>query len=216
MCGCFRNPIEPMKKGLSQILSKRLLLGAAIGWIACGGTEGTPNPVSAIIESQDYIISENGVLELTAGTLSVQSISLIGAEGNVLLLGPVTLDLLVPEQQLALCSEIPAGDYTGLHIELAPTADGAQTLDVDLELVATRESIRATTLLLITGNRDFPEGVRTIADGSALELRVLLRGMFFYLRPVSDAVEGHYAAGESEREFLTMNLVGAFDLRVSP
>jgi len=216
MCGCFRNPIEPVKKGVLRALTKSLLLSAAVGWISCGGNGSTASRISAIVESQDYIISENGVLELTAGTLSVQSISLVGAEGNVLLLGPVTLDLLVPEQQLELRSEIPAGDYTGLHIELAPTADGAQTLDVNLELVTTQESVRATTQLAMTGNVYFPEGARTIADGSALELRVLLRGMFFYLRPVSDAVEGHYVAGESERDFLTMNLVGAFDLRVSP
>ena len=44
----------------------------------------------------------------------------------------------------------------------------------------------------------------------------MLRGMFFYLAPLTDAVDGVYDAGEDDRDFLTMDLIGMFDLRVLP
>jgi hypothetical protein len=40
--------------------------------------------------------------------------------------------------------------------------------------------------------------------------------MFFYLYPLTDSVDGVYEAGEDARDFLTMDLLGMFDLRVSP
>ena len=40
--------------------------------------------------------------------------------------------------------------------------------------------------------------------------------MFFYLAPVTGAVDGLYEAGENERNSLTMDLIGMFDLRVLP
>ena len=142
--------------------------------------------------SQNEIVSENGALKLTRGALAIQSISLIGSDGNVPLVGPVTLDLAVHDQELPLQSVIPLGEYTGLRIELAPGAVGAETLDVDIELLTTEESVRATSRLIMSGDSNFPEGPRTVAEASEVELRVLLRGMFFYLSPISDAVNGHY------------------------
>ena len=68
----------------------------------------------------------------------------------------------------------------------------------------------------MNGNSDFPEGARTVTEDSEVELHLLLRGMFFYLAPISDAVDGHYEAGENHRDFLTMDLIGMFDLRVLP
>ena len=59
-------------------------------------------------------------------------------------------------------------------------------------------------------------GDTAVTEDSEVELHLLLRGMFFYLAPISDAVDGHYEAGENHRDFLTMDLIGMFDLRVLP
>ena len=74
------------------------------------------------------------------------------------LVGPVTLDLAVQDQGLPLQSAIPLGEYTGLRIELAPGAVGAETLDVDIELLTTEESVRATSGLIIEWQQQFPGG----------------------------------------------------------
>jgi hypothetical protein len=89
-------------------------------------------------------------------------------------------------------------------------------LDVELRSLGGTESIRATSQLTMTGETLFPEGPRTITDGARVALQVSLTGMFFYLSPISDAVDGIYEAGENQRDFLTMDLVGMFDLRVLP
>jgi hypothetical protein len=68
----------------------------------------------------------------------------------------------------------------------------------------------------MSGNNDFLEGPRTITEASEVELHILLRGMFFYLAPLTDAVDGVYDAGEDHRDFLTMDLIGMFGLRVLP
>lgn len=199
-----------------RTLRNVLLLGTVMSWIGCGQTAGTPALISATVESQDAITSEDGVLTLTAGTLSIESISLLSDAGAVPLVGAASIDLLLPEQELELLSSIPSGEYTGLRIALAPAGNGAQTLDVSVELAMAQEPIRATTAITVSGDVNFPEGARTIAQDSTLELQVRLQGMFFYLAPVSDAVDGLYEAGEGQRDFLTMNLLGMFDLRVRP
>ena len=102
------------------------------------------------------------------------------------------------------------------HIELAPSAAGAEMLDVQVRLVTTQEAVRATSKLTVSGESNFPEGPRTITQDSEVELHLLLQGMFFYLAPISDAVDGHYEAGENHRDFLTMDLIGMFDLRMLP
>jgi hypothetical protein len=168
------------------------------------------------IESHDNLVSETGVLELGAGLLSIASVALVSADGNVLLIGPLTIDLAVPQQELTLPAGIPPGEYTGLQIDLAPASDGAETLDTQIRAVMTEEWVRASSKLVMTGSIGFPEGPRTIEEGSAVELHILLRGMFFYLAPLNDAVDGHYEAGENHRDFITMNLVNMFDLRVLP
>jgi hypothetical protein len=193
-----------------------LLVSLALACATSTETAGDADSIALSIESQDNIVSEDGVLELTQGVLSIQSVSLIGADNNLPLIGPIAIDLAVPEHELRLRSDIPPGDYTGLQIELAPSANGTEMLDVQVRLETGEESIRATSRLMIIGNNDFPEGPRTIAVDSDIELHVLLRGMFFYLAPVSDAVDGHYEAGENHRDFLTMDLIGMFDLRVLP
>jgi len=82
---------------------------------------------------------------------------------------------------------------------------------------ATGQSVRVTSRLAMSGEPNFPEGARTIAKDSAVELRVSLQGMFFYLSPISDAVDGHYeVTQENGGNFLSMDLIGMFDLRVLP
>ena len=201
---------------LSPSIANLLLVSIALACAACGATSTDATPIALSIESQDNIASENGILELTEGMLSIRSVSLIGTDGNVPLIGPVSVDLAVPEQELELVASIPAGDYTGLHIELAPSAAGAEMLDVRIRLVTTQEAVRATSKLTMSGESNFPEGPRTITQDSDVELHLLLQGMFFYLAPISDAVDGHYEAGENHRDFLTMDLIGMFDLRRLP
>jgi hypothetical protein len=210
-----------MRRTPNPSVTTLLLVSLGLACTYCAGCAETssdegPNPLPLAIESQDNIVSETDVLELGAGLLSIESVALVGADGNVLLTGPLTVDLAVPQQELAPPASIPPGEYTGLQIDLAPAPDGAETLDVQVRAVMTEEWVRATSKLVMTGNIDFPEGPRTIAEGSAIELHILLRGMFFYLAPISDAVDGHYEAGENQRDFLTMNLVNMFDLRVLP
>jgi hypothetical protein len=217
--GCirpFRTPIRTMRRILIPSVTCALLVSVALACGTNGDSTGSADSIALSIESQDNIVSEDGVLELIAGTLSIQSVALIGAEGNVPLIGPVSIDLAVSEHELPLRSDIPPGSYTGLQIELAPSANGAEMLDVQVQLQTGQESTRATSQLMMSRNNDFPEGARTIAADSNVELHVLLRGMFFYLAPVSDAVDGHYEAGENHRDFLTMDLIGMFDLRVLP
>ena len=201
---------------LPPSIANLLLVSVALACAACGATSTDATPITLSIESQDNIVSENGTLELTEGLLSIRSVSLIGTDGNVPLIGPVSVDLAVADQELQLVASIPAGDYTGLHIELAPSAAGAEMLDVQVRLVTTQEAVLATSQLTMNGNSDFPEGARTVTEDSEVELHLLLRGMFFYLAPISDAVDGHYEAGENHRDFLTMDLIGMFDLRVLP
>lgn len=168
------------------------------------------------IESQDDIVSETGTLELTSGTLSIQSVALTGDGEAVPLIGPVTIDLSLVDQELRLVSPIPPGSYTGLRIELAPAAKGSETLDVRVQSVMGQESVRAISKLTMSGTNEFPEGPRAIDQASEVELHLSLRGMFFYLAPLADAVDGVYDAGENDRNFLTMDLIGMFDLRVLP
>lgn len=199
----------------SSHATRKLFLVAAIGFAGCSNAASAPAQITAIVESQDNIVSEDGVLALASGTLSVQSISLVGPREPVPLVGRVSLDLSAHSQRLALLSDVPAGEYTGLAIELAPPNEGAETLDVVVQSLGDQTSVRATSRLEMSGSVEFTEGVRAIADGSEVELRLFLRGMFFYLYPLSDAVDGRYVAGEPDRGFLTMDLVGLFDLRVS-
>jgi hypothetical protein len=201
---------------LPPSIANLLLVSVALACAACGATSTDATPITLSIESQDNIVSENGTLELTEGLLSIRSVSLIGTDGNVPLIGPVSVDLAVADQELQLVASIPSGDYTGLHIELAPSAAGAEMLDVQVRLVTTQEAVLATSQLTMNGNSDFPEGARTVTEDSEVELHLLLRGMFFYLAPISDAVDGHYEASENHRDFLTMDLIGMFDLRVLP
>jgi hypothetical protein len=192
-----------------------LIFGAMFLWSGCGKTTSTPVQIATVVESQDQIVSENLELKLTRGTLAIESISLIGSDGDVPLIGPVTLDLVIQAQDLPLQLEIPPRKYTGLRIELAPATDGAETMDVDIQSVATQEAVRATSRLTMSGEVGFPEGLRSIAEDSEVEFHVSLRGMFFYLSPIEDAVDGHYEVDEeSGGNFLTMNLVNMFDLRV--
>ena len=185
--------------------------------LACSGDSASQSELTAIsVESRDRIVSENGELELIDGTLAVRSISLVGADGNVPLFGPTVIDLAATEQQAPFIGPVPAGDYTGLAIELAPPDGGTQMLDVELQTLTGAEQVRAVSPLTLSGTTQFPQGARTIQEAAELELHVNLTGMFFYLSPVSDAVDGRYEAGEDQRGFLTMNLVGMFDLHVSP
>ena len=192
------------------------LIAWALACASCGDTGGSAEPIALAIESQENIVSENGVLELSAGTLTVQSVFLVGESEEVPLIGPVTIDLSVPSQELPLVTRIPPGAYSGLRIELGPASDGALTMDVDLRSTETEETVRAISGLTMSGNIDFPEGTRVIDPSSEVALHIMLRGMFFYLAPLTDAVGGVYDAGEDDRDFLTMDLIGMFDLRVLP
>ncbi|MGB8328814.1 MAG: hypothetical protein WCE62_01705 [Polyangiales bacterium] len=184
-------------------------------WIGCGNTTAPPSELATVVESQDSIVSENGELALTRGTLAIESIWLKGVGGEPQLLGPVTLDLAVVEQDLFLHMDIPPGEYTGLRIELAPSGEGGETLDVDVQSTVTQAAVRVTSRLTISGETYFPEGPRDIAEDSELELRISLRGMFFYLAPISDGVDGRYELDEENgANFLTMDLINMFDLRV--
>jgi len=194
---------------------------ALLPWIlfalACSGDSASESKLAAIsVESQDRIVSENGELELIEGTLAVRSIALVGADGNVPLFGPIVIDLAASEQRAPFIGPVPAGDYVGLAIELAPPDGGTQMLEIELRTLIGAEQVRAVSPLTLSGTTQFPEGTRTIPEGAELELHVNLTGMFFYLPPVSDAVDGRYEAGEDQRGFLTMNLVGMFDLHLSP
>jgi hypothetical protein len=205
-----------MKRTLTAPVTNVLLIGAPLACLACGETAGSAEQIPVTIESQDEITSETGTLALVAGTLAVQSVSLIAEDGSVPLVGPVTIDLSVADQELPLRSSVPPGSYTGLHIELAPTTEGSNMLDVQVRSVVTEESVRAISKLTVSGDNDFPDGPRTITETSEVELNVLLRAMFFYLAPLTDAVDGVYDAGENHRDLLTMDLIGMFDLRVLP
>jgi hypothetical protein len=193
-----------------------MLTGAACACLACGETPSSAPEIAMLVESQDRIVSEDGELGLDEGTLSIRSISLIGSTGDFALVGPVMIDLALQEQQVELRSDIPPGDYLGLRVELAPSSDGAQTLDVRVRSLVGEQSIRATSRFVMSGNTQFPEGARTISDSSVVALHVRLTGMFFYLSPLTDAVSGRFEAGEEHRSFLTMDLVNMFDLRVLP
>lgn len=201
---------------LPPSLVKLLLVGLALSCSACGDAAGTGEPITVTIESQEEIVSEDGQLALTAGALAIRSVSLVGGPEDVPLVGPVTVDLSIPEQELPLRSSIPPGSYTGLRIELAHAVEGGNTLDVDLDSVMTEESVRAISKLAMSGDTNFPEGPRAVTESSEVELHLQLRGMFFYLSPLHDAVDGVYDAGENHRDFLTMDLIGMFDLRVLP
>jgi hypothetical protein len=201
---------------LPPSLVKLLLVGLALSCSACGDAASTSEPITVTIESQQEIVSEDGQLALTAGALAIQSVSLVGGTEDVFLVGPVTVDLSIREQELPLRSSIPPGSYTGLRIELAHAAEAENTLDVELDSVMTEESVRAISKLAMSADRNFPEGPRAVTESSEVELHLQLRGMFFYLSPLHDAADGVYEAGENHRDFLTMDLIGMFDLRVLP
>lgn len=195
------------------------LLGFASSAIGCGDSSSSSNdttPLVVFIESQDDIVSEDGALELQSGRLGIHSISLVGDEGAVPLLGPTTLDLALQTRELQIPQPIQPGSYTGLLVELAPSIESGLVLDAEIQAVSTGETIRAISELSMSGTTSFPEGPRTITEASSVELHLSLLGMFFYLSPVTGAVDGVYEAGESQRGFLTMDLVGMFDLRVLP
>jgi hypothetical protein len=141
---------------------------------------------------------------------------LIGAESNIALLGPATVDLAIPRQELNLSASVPAGEYSGLQIQLAPAGGEGEMLDVEVISATTGDAVRVTSSLAMSGQVVFPEGPRTVADDSELELVLLLRGMFFYMWPMTDAVDGLYVVGESGQDVLTMDLINMFDLRVLP
>lgn len=203
-----------MTRTLTTTFTRLSLVVFALACPACGDESSAAETIAVTIDSQDNIVSENGPLELLRGALSIQSVSLVGGPEEVTLIGPVTVDLSIRDQVLPLRSSVPAGSYSGLRIELAPQPTGTNMLDVDLRSVMTEETVRAISKLDMSGNADFPDGARTITEASTIELHLLLRGMFFYLAPLSDAVDGVYEAGEDQRDFLTMDLVGMFDLRV--
>lgn len=185
-------------------------------FFACGDSSETSESLTVAVESQDRIVSEDGELELTAGTIAIRSISLIGTERDVFLLGPIVLDLALPDQQAPIDAPVPTGEFTGLRIELAPPAEGGQMLDVQLQTLMGAESVRAVSELTMTGETFFPEGARILAEGDEVELLVTLTGMFFYLSPLTSAVDGVFHAGENERGSLSMDLIGMFDLHVLP
>ena len=165
-----------------------VLLAAVFAWVGCSDATGPADQLAAVVESQSMIVSEGGELRMTRGTLAVQSISMIGSDRDVSLVGPMMLDLTLEAQSLPLQSEIPGGEYTGLRVELAPATDGFETLDVDIQSLATGGMVRATSTLRMSGEVTFPEGPRSVGDNSEFELHVQLRGMFFYLSPMQDAV----------------------------
>jgi len=205
-----------MKRTVPTSVTNLLLIGALLLPASCGDTETSGEAIGMRIESQDDIVSDTGTLELTSGTLSIQSVALTGDGEAVPLIGPVTIDLSLVDQELRLVSPIPPGSYTGLRIELAPAAKGSETLDVRVQSVMGQGSVRAISKLTMSGTNEFPEGPRAIDQASEVELHLSLRGMFFYLAPLADAVDGVYDAGENDRNFLTMDLIGMFDLRVLP
>jgi hypothetical protein len=205
-----------MKRTLTTPVTNLLLIGALLLSASCGDTETGGEAIGMSIESQDNIVSETGTLELTSGTLSIQSVALTGDGGAVPLIGPVTIDLSLEDQELRLLSPVPPGSYTGLRVELAPATEGGEMLDVRVRSVMGQESVRAVSELTMSGTNEFPEGSRTIGEASEVELHLSLRGMFFYLAPLADAVDGVYEAGENDRDFLTMDLIGMFHLRVLP
>jgi hypothetical protein len=204
-----------MKRTHGPSVTKTLLVGAALIGAGCGEPANDTGSITVTIESQDNIVSENGVLELTSGTLRVQSVSLIGDGDTVPLVGPATLDLSLSAQELVLPGRLPPGSYSGLRIELAPAAGETRTIDLELRATATGEAVRAISDLSMSGDTSFPEGPRLVTESSRVELHLLLRGMLFYLAPLTDAVDGVFLADESHRDFLTMDLIGMFDLRVS-
>jgi hypothetical protein len=193
-----------------------VLFSLALGLTACSDTSTDTERIPLTVESQDEINSENGQLRLRAGTLSILSVSLIGAESNIALLGPATVDLAIPRQELNLSASVPAGEYSGLQIQLAPAGGEGEMLDVEVISATTGDAVRVTSSLAMSGQVVFPEGPRTVADDSELELVLLLRGMFFYMWPMTDAVDGLYVVGESGQDVLTMDLINMFDLRVLP
>jgi len=205
-----------MKRTPSRCVTKVTLFGVAVAVCACSDPSYDAEQIPLAIESQDDIVSEDGPLTLGAGTLSILSISLIGTDSNVALLGPVTVDLAIPQQELNLSSSVPAGEYSGLQIQLAPPREQREMLDVEVSSVMTGDAVRVTSSLAISGQVIFPEGPRMITEDSNLELRLQLRGMFFYMSPITDAVDGVYVAGENARDGLTMDLINMFDLRVLP
>ena len=209
----------PMRWFIQLGLVALTLAGAGCGDAGGGGAGGSGGgrvPLPVTIGSQDAIVSEDGELELLTGRLQVVSISLIGEEGNVQLLGATTLDLSLELQEVQLSSPVKPGSYTGLEVELAPAAEGGLMLDSELRSITTGETIRAITELAISGATKFPEGARAVTEESTVELSLSLRGMFFYLSPTTGAVDGVYEVGESQEGFLTMDLIGMFDLRVLP
>lgn len=192
------------------------LVGALYMVLSCGNSSETSESLAVVVQSRDRIVSEDGEMELTAGTISIRSISLLSADGAVLLLRPSVLDLSTPNQQLPVELPLPTGEFTGLRVELGPSAGGDPMLDVELRALMGGDSIRATSQLTVSGDTFFPEGPRTLTEETKAQLQVTLTGMFFYLSPISNAVNGVYEAGENHRNFLTMDLVGMFDLRVLP
>ena len=68
------------------LLAKHLLVVLTLACAACGDTSNNGAPIALLIESQDNIVSETGVLALTEGVLSIRSVSLVGADGDVLLM----------------------------------------------------------------------------------------------------------------------------------
>ncbi len=192
------------------------LVALTLAAAGCGDGSSDATTLAVTIESRDDIVSEDGMLELLSGRLHVASVRLIGEEGNASLLGPTTLDLSLELQEVQVSSPVEPGSYTGLEVVLAPATEGELMLETDIRSITTQETIRAISELSVTGTTGFPEGPRTINQESTVELHLSLRGMFFYLSPITDAVDGVYDAGESQRGFLTMDLVGMFDLRVLP
>lgn len=200
----------------SRPCSNALLLWAFLTVVGCGDSTDGSQGLEVSVSSQDRVVSENGELVLRSGMLSVRAISLVGPDGQVPWLRAVTVDLAAPTQELSVGSPVPAGSYTGLAIELGPADEDGHTLDATLETPDGSATVRVTSELVMTGIGQFPEGARSIDESTELSLRIGLTQMFFYLYPVTDAVDGHYEAGESERDFLTMNLIAMFDLVASP
>lgn len=195
------------------------LPGALVGLLlalGCSGASDTrdiddPDPETAKttlrIEAQDNIASEEGVLSLRAGTLEVESLELLGPDGQQEWIGSTTIDLANPEQVIEL-KDVADGTYDRLVVNLGAEEYG-DALDTSLdhpELGCVRvvcsgvqngELWLTEPLVFSPENRPSPS------------LTLSLAGLTFYIAPFRDSEGGVFRApAYSPNDQMRLNLQG--------
>lgn len=167
-------------------------------------TPPDPNRPTVQVRSMngDGIVSENGQLSLEEGELFLESLTLIEEEtgAEVPWLEAVRFDLAATKQEIAARTVRP-GIYTQMRVVFQHADPAVPTFTAKI----TDEN--GTTVRVEYLGAAIPQGILPIYPAESIEvseqsgqptLTINLRGLFFYLWPLTDAEQGVWRVREGE------------------